>query len=268
MVEEVAAAPSPLLSMTEVQKPAPTEFTIDELAAVAGLPSRTIRFYQSRGALMGPEIRGRVAYYGPVHVERLKLIAQLQDRGLRIDAIRDLLSSIDRGEVDLAEWLGVEQEVQSSWANDQPRTVSEAELYELAGTRRAGLIGELVRVRLVERHGDVFFLHSPALLGVAMKLHAVGVDLETAAAAFTTLRKRMAGAAEDLVEFFVSRADEGAIEFADVAKLFQELRPTGIEAVRVIFGREMERELRKLLESGKLAKLPARSRRAAKKKRS
>ena len=43
------------------------------------------------GALMPPEIRGRVAYYGPAHVERLKLIAQLQDRGLRIDAIRDLL---------------------------------------------------------------------------------------------------------------------------------------------------------------------------------
>ena len=40
-------------------------------------------------------------------MERLKLIAQLQDRGLRIDAIRDLLASIDRGELDLAEWLGV-----------------------------------------------------------------------------------------------------------------------------------------------------------------
>src|SRR5215471_17740244 len=111
-----------------------TEYTIDELAGVARVPSRTIRFYQSRGALMAPEIRGRVAYYGQPHVERLELIAKLQDRGLRIDAIRDLLASIDRGEVDLAEWLGVEHEVQASWSNDQPRTVSEEELYELAGT--------------------------------------------------------------------------------------------------------------------------------------
>ena len=60
--------------------------TIDELAAASRVPSRTIRFYQSRGALMAPEIRGRVAFYGKPHIERLKLIAQLQDRGLRIDA--------------------------------------------------------------------------------------------------------------------------------------------------------------------------------------
>src|SRR5262245_49716936 len=100
--------------MEPTREPEAAEYTIDELAAVAQVPSRTVRFYQSKGALMPPEIRGRVAYYGKAHVERLKLIAQLQDRGLRIDAIRDLLSSIDRGELDLAEWLGVEQGVQSS----------------------------------------------------------------------------------------------------------------------------------------------------------
>ena len=38
-------------------------YTIDELAAVARVPSRTIRFYQSKGALMPPEIRGRLAIY-------------------------------------------------------------------------------------------------------------------------------------------------------------------------------------------------------------
>src|SRR5215469_10785844 len=116
---------------TTTAEPEPGEYTIDDLASASRLPSRTIRFYQSRGALMSPEIRGRVAYYGTPHLERLKLIAQLQDRGLRIDAIRDLLSSIDRGEVDLAEWLGVEQQVQAPWANDQPRTLTEEGLYEL-----------------------------------------------------------------------------------------------------------------------------------------
>ena len=87
---------------TTTDAPEPTGYTIDELASAARVPSRTIRFYQSRGALMAPEIRGRVAFYGAPHVERLKLIAQLQDRGLRIDAIGDLLASIDRGEMDLA----------------------------------------------------------------------------------------------------------------------------------------------------------------------
>ena len=236
------------------------ELTIDELASAARVPSRTIRFYQSRGALMAPELRGRVAYYGPQHVERLKLIAQLQDRGLRIDAIRDLVSRIDRGELDLAEWLGVEQQVQAPWAHDQARTVSEAELFELAGSARPGLIADLVRVRLLQRHGDVYLVRSPALLGVAMKLEAAGIDLDTAASASAILRKHVGRAVAELVELFVRRAREGFVETTEPAKLFMALRPTGIETVRVIFGREMEQALRKLLESGVLAKLPTKAR--------
>ncbi len=253
----MAAVAEPI-AMT-VDAPKSHELTIDELASEARVPSRTIRFYQSRGALMAPELRGRVAYYGPQHLERLKLIAQLQDRGLRIDAIRDLVVRIDRGELDLAEWLGVEQQVQTPWANDQARTVSEAELFELAGSHRPGLLTDLMRVKLLQRHGDVYLLRSPALLGVAMKLEAAGIDLDTSASASAIVRKHMARAAAELVELFVRRAREGFVETADSAALFQALRPTGIETVRVIFGREMEQALRKLLESGQLAKLPVRT---------
>jgi DNA-binding transcriptional MerR regulator len=238
-----------------------TQYTIDDLASVARVPSRTIRFYQSRGALMPPEIRGRVAYYGPAHVERLKLIAQLQDRGLRIDAIGDLLAAIDRGEMDLAEWLGVEQQVQAPWANDQPRTVTEAELYELTGSRRPGLLADLVRTRLVERHGDVYLVRSPALLGIAMKLEAAGIDLETAQMASALVRKHLGRLSEDVVSLFMKRASDGEIAARDLGNVFESLRPLGTEAVRVIFGRAMERELRRLYESGKMAKLPGKVRR-------
>jgi DNA-binding transcriptional MerR regulator len=243
--------------MATTAEPEQSEYTIDDLAAVARVPSRTIRFYQSRGALMPPEIRGRVAYYGQPHIERIKLIAQLQDRGLRIDAIRDVLGSIDRGELDLAEWLGVEQQVQAPWANDQARTVSEEELYEIAATRRPGLIADLVRTKLVERHGDVYLVRSPALLSIAIKLESAGIDLQTAAEASTLLRKYLSRAARDLVELFVRRADHEALAPRAVGKLFQALRPLGLEAVRVIFGRAMERELRQLYESGRVAKMPA-----------
>ena len=37
----------------------PSGYTIDELTAATGVPSRTIRFYQSKGTLEKPEIRGR-----------------------------------------------------------------------------------------------------------------------------------------------------------------------------------------------------------------
>jgi DNA-binding transcriptional MerR regulator len=236
------------------------ELTIDQLASASRVPSRTIRFYQSRGALMNPEIRGRVAYYGTEHVERLKLIAQLQDRGLSIDAIGDLMKRIDRGEVDLAEWLGVEEQMQAPWALDQARTVTETELYEIAGSRRPGLLADLARTHIVERKGDVYLLASPALLAVAMRLESVGIDLETAARASEILRKHLGRAVGDLVDLFARRIEDGQVPIADPGKLFDTLRSVGVESVRVMFAREMEGELRKLLASGKLS-LSARARR-------
>jgi DNA-binding transcriptional MerR regulator len=239
---------------------AENQLTIDELAAASRVSSRTIRFYQSRGALMNPEIRGRVAYYGKQHVERLKLIAQLQDRGIRIDAIGDLMKRIDRGEVDLAEWLGVEEQMQVPWAPDQARTVNEAELYELAGSRRPGLLSDLTRAKIVERKGDVFLLGSSVLLALAMRLEAAGIDLETAASASAILRKHMARAVGDLVELFLDRIKDGRLSIAQSGKLFETFRGVGVESVRVLFAREMEAALRNLVASGKLASLSARAR--------
>ena len=233
-------------------------FTIDELAASSSVPSRTIRFYQSRNALMAPEIRGRVAFYGKPHVDRLKLIAQLQDRGLRIDAIGDLMKRIDRGEVDLAEWLGIEEQMQTPWALDQARTVSEAELYEIAGSRRLGLIADLGRAGIVERKGDVYLVASPALLGIAMRLEAVGIDLETAVRASEILGKHLGRAVEDLVDLFLSRVKDGHVSIAQSKKLFETFRTVGVDAVRVLFAHRMESALRKLSASGKLASVASR----------
>jgi len=235
--------------------------TIDELAAASRVPSRTIRFYQSRGALQTPKIHGRVAHYGKHHVERLKLIAQLSDRGLRIDAIGDLMKRIDRGEVDLAEWLGVEEEMQAPWVTtDQPRTVGEAELYAMVGSRRPGLLADLARARIVERKGEVYYVASPALLAIAIKLEGVGIDLETATEASAILRKHLKRAVNELVDLFVGRVKAGRLDMVDAGKLFGAFRSVGVDAVRLLFAREMEGELRKLLASGKLADVSARAR--------
>lgn len=252
-----AGMPAPA---TPPAPPPATALTIDELAAQVGVPTRTIRFYQARGALMRPEIRGRVAYYGDAHVERIKLIAQLQDRGLRIDAIRDLVAGIDKGELDLAEWLGIEQEVQAPWADDAARTVDEAGLYALAGNRRPGLIADLTRAELIERKGDVYLVASPALLTIAMKLSAAGVDLPTATRAAEVLRKHLGRAVKDLVELFVDGVKRGGVELGDPEATFATLRPLGIEAVKVLFARAMERELRGLIESGAVRALRGRKR--------
>jgi DNA-binding transcriptional MerR regulator len=233
------------------------EHTIDELAALSQVPSRTIRFYQAKGVLPRPQVRGRVAFYGPAHVERLKLIASLQDRGLRIDGIRELLTRIDQGELDVNEWLGLDAQLQGSWVFEKPRTLTEPELREILGGDRPGLLAALARARLVERHGEVFLAKSPALLQIAARLDAAGIDLDTSREAGEILQKHLARAAVELADHFFSHAREGFGRNATAGELsaaLAALRPMGLEAVRVIFAREMERVLRKKAESGETTK--------------
>ncbi len=222
------------------------ERTIDELAALTRVPSRTIRFYQSKGALPSPTMRGRVAFYGPLHVERLKLIGQLQDRGLRIDAIRELTTRIDKGDVDVGAWLGLDAQLRAPWTDDAPRTMTAA---EIAGDR-AGLLADLVRAKAIARQGDVYLVESPALLRLVLRLEAAGVDVAVGMRSVAILRKHLARASRELADHAVDNSRRGALD----ANL-DEVRPIALDAVRQLFAREVERVLRELVERGKTAKL-------------
>lgn len=239
------------------------EYTIDELSARTQVPSRTIRFYQSKGALMPPRIRGRVAIYTPEHVERLKLIAQLQERGLRVNAISGLVRRIERGELDVAEWLGVERQLTTSWSQDQARTVDEDELFELAGRKRPGLINDLLRAKLIERRGEVYVVDSPQLVSIAVKLEAAGMDMETLLTAQDILNKYLGRAVAELSELLLARAREGALALPEQGKLLETLRATGVEVVRILFAKQVERGLRELLSSGALTAVRGEGRRDA-----
>jgi DNA-binding transcriptional MerR regulator len=231
------------------------ELTIDELAARTRVPSRTIRYYQALGLLPAPRLQGRVAHYGADHIKRLELIAHLQDRGLRNDAIRALLERVNHGDVDVGEWLGLETELATPWGDDRPRTVTRAELEALLGERRPGLVHELVRAGVLERKGEVFGIESPALLRIALELDLSGIAPESASQAETILRKHLARAAAELAEYFFDEAKHGHVTAVDGGReLFKALRHSGMEAVRTVFAREMEGVLREWAESGRAAR--------------
>ena len=75
--------------------------TIDELAHISGLPSRTIRFYNTQGLLPTPIMQGRVAYYDDEHLIVLNIIKQLKDQQhLPLETIRQMLEiRASQGEV-------------------------------------------------------------------------------------------------------------------------------------------------------------------------
>ena len=64
---------------------------IGELADAAGLTRRAIRFYVQQGLLPAPLGRGRGRHYDDSHLQALKRIAELQQAGHSLDAIREIL---------------------------------------------------------------------------------------------------------------------------------------------------------------------------------
>src|ERR671917_1502232 len=65
--------------------------TVEQLAYETGMSVRNIRNHQSRGLLPPPEVRARTGYYGQSHVERLRLIQQMQADGFKLTAIQRLI---------------------------------------------------------------------------------------------------------------------------------------------------------------------------------
>jgi DNA-binding transcriptional MerR regulator len=101
----------------------PESLTVDELAARIGLPSSTIRMYQTKGVLHAPRRQGRVAYYDASHVERLTLVQRLQQRGFSLPAIAELISAREKGE-SVAAVLGMgETEGPDDWVRIKVRDI-------------------------------------------------------------------------------------------------------------------------------------------------
>jgi len=63
------------------------KWTLLELAEEAGVGARTVRFYISRGLLPGPASAGRGALYAEEHLERLRRIRSMQQRGMMLSEI-------------------------------------------------------------------------------------------------------------------------------------------------------------------------------------
>jgi DNA-binding transcriptional MerR regulator len=240
------------------------EYTIDELALAAGLPSRTVRHYQSKGTLPPPRRAGRVAVYGPQHLERLQLIGHLQDRGLRLDAIRDALRDVERGNLSLEAWLGLGEQVRAPWSDDSAVLVDEAELRARFGELDPGVLASLLQAELVRRAEGRYLVPAPRALALVLRLRDAGIDVETATGALDLLRKQSRRTADALVGYLLNRTGKGFARGGtpdDVAQALAALRAEVAPAVEMLVAQEMERSVREAFEQGRprLARQPARS---------
>lgn len=107
---------------------------IGELADRSGIPTRTIRYYSQQGLLQPPELKGRVGYYSSDHLDRLRLIKELQEkRFLPLSVIKSVVRQYESG-ANLETILApLDIVFKPQWDAAEPVHYSRDELPEAAG---------------------------------------------------------------------------------------------------------------------------------------
>lgn len=237
----------------------PTEtatLTIDELAREAGMTVRNVRAHQSRGLLQPAAIRVRTGYYGEEHVERLRLISDLQAEGFNLKAIQHLIERANGSTEGLFEFR---RALLTSFAAEEPELATTDELERRLGgpfdektSRKAQKLG------LIRHLGeDRFEVPSPTLLSAGEELVALGIPLSHALAVGEQINRHSSAIAQAFVKLFmedvVGRDTERTPEeWARLADALERLRPLATDTVRAGFQQTMslavERQLEKLLD--------------------
>lgn len=239
------------VNSASVDVPEPgNSMTIDELARELGLSVRNLRSHQARGLLPPPEVRGRNGYYGPEHVNRVRLIQELQAEGMKLEGIKRLLAeSGGRGEG----LLRVKHAADATDQTETPEVVSGAELAERLQVGEDGerLVAKAVKLDLLVPLGDgLFEVPSPALLGVAEELVRNGISVRAALALVEDLRRHSRAVSQRFVKLFIDEVwkpfvDAGMPddEWAGIAASMEAARPLAAEAVLAVFRQTLSDEV-------------------------
>jgi DNA-binding transcriptional MerR regulator len=228
--------------VSDVTRDAEATLTIEQLAHETGMTVRNIRNHQTRGLLPAPEVRARTGYYGPQHVERLRLIQQMQAEGLKLSAIERLLG----GEGDLAERLiGLRRAITAPVAAEAAEVISLAELEQRFGpaSQNAKPLLKAQRLGLIINLGDgTFEVPSPALLRAAEDAVGRGVPLPAALAAIERVTRHAEAAAQEFVKLFMDElwkpffaAGQPEEGWPEITEAVEQLRPVAIEALLAVF---------------------------------
>ncbi|MCU1391791.1 MAG: MerR family transcriptional regulator [Ilumatobacteraceae bacterium] len=187
------------------------ELTIDQLATTSGVPTRTIRQYQTEGVLAPPTRRGRIGYYGAEHQQRLALIARLQARGYSLAGMRDLFDAADAGS-SLHDVLGIDVDLTPV---DEPSVLcTEAQLVEqLPALERVTARRAATRAGLIERvaGSDGWRVRSPAALEMIGDLVSAGASANEAIAMYQRLRIAFEAMATDLARLAHQLPDDEVV---------------------------------------------------------
>ncbi len=220
------------------------EYRVEALAAAAGVSVDTVRFYQGRGLLDLPRRVGRVALYGDEHLERLRRVKALQQRGFSLVVIARILG----GELDEADEALVEAVV----AGGDEADGEQEEFWTLAELgRRAGVPETLLEALeregvLVPRHRSGAARYTEAdlvALRAGLKLLEYGLPLGEVLELARAHEQAARLVAEQAVTLFdrhvrqARRGGDGARAAAETVEAFHALLPATVALVAHHFRR-------------------------------
>jgi DNA-binding transcriptional MerR regulator len=227
------------------------ELTIDELARKSGMSVRNIRDHASRGLLPPPEVRQRTGYYGDDHLERLKLIKELQAEGFNLKGIKRL---VEKAGSPAERLLDIKQFVTDFDSPEAPEVFTREELRQRFGTtpdEETDVLEKAVKLGALVPTGDGGFeAPSPALLKVAEDVVSRGIPLPQALETLSSIVRHCDAVSRRFVNLFLDEvwkpfeaADMPDERWPEVIETIEALRPIASQAVNTVFALRLATEV-------------------------
>lgn len=232
-------------------------FTVDELAARAGVTVRTVRFYSTRGLLPPPRIGPRrVGHYGQDHLARLALVEDLQLQGLTLAAIERYVRRLPDGTT--AHDLAIHRAMVASWMPDGATECTRAGAEERVGRPlsqddllRLAAMGVLTPLdeggagrdgrQEAGRAGQRFLLDT-GLVRLGARLLDLPMSLDAIRSAREVLLRNAARTARELGDLFKDEISD--TEAGEARSLSVHMQPLVLQALLTAFQRSLSAELR------------------------
>lgn len=236
----------------EIDEDSPPEaedsLTVEQLAFETGMSVRNIRNHQSRGLLPPPEVRARTGYYGRKHVERLRLIQEMQAEGLKLSAIKRLIGEYGANAERFADLRAA---LKAPLPTEAPEVLTTEEMLERFPDGDPKLISKALKLGLLVDLGDGRLeVPSPALLRAAEQVQQMGIPLAAAVEAMAKVQRNSKASARTFVNLFLEELwgpfeAEGRPEdgWAEITGSVERLRPLGVEVLNALFRLELSAEI-------------------------
>jgi DNA-binding transcriptional MerR regulator len=218
------------------------DLTIDQLAAKVNMTVRNVRAYAARGLIAAPRLVGRTGYYSPEHVNRLKLVRELLDRGYTLAAVEQAFernTTLPAGQaLDLLDTLSDPR------GDDAPEDIEIESLARLANVETdPEFIAQLEGLGLLERMDDTTVrLLKPFIVRAGAQAIALGLERPTVVALLPFLSEQLGIVAsrfvndvrQELWRPFVERGFPED-EWPAMLETIETLLPVASQAVVAIF---------------------------------